>query len=109
MLLLVGWQSFITQTHQHFASGAFAVGTTADARSPDSLQSHDGSPANVPAACLICREIAHAGTYLLPAPLTLEAPPLATFWVAVAILLGLTLAQSSHAWQSRAPPHRLQA
>jgi hypothetical protein len=106
-LLAFTWQSFLTQTHEHFASRdvpAAASATTA----PAHLQS-GRAPANPADTCPICREIAQAGHYLLPPALALCAPPATGFWLSASPTLALTLSLRSHAWQSRAPPTPLQA
>lgn len=107
VLLAFSWQSFVVQTHQHLNTGAFSGAANAQA---DANKQRPGrqSPGDLP-SCSICREISHAGTYLLPAPIDFEAPVPVTFWLGTALLSGLALASRSHAWQSRAPPHPLQA
>lgn len=102
LLLSLSWQSVVLQTHQHFsplARAATASGTSV---------SNGQSPADLPANCPICRELAHAGPVVLPAPVALDAPAPLVFWFAVSVLLGLALVQRSHAWRSRAPPALLQ-
>jgi hypothetical protein len=46
---------------------------------------------------------------LLPVPIALDVPIPASFWIAITFLRGLAFTRASHAWQSRAPPHQLQA
>ncbi|WP_264939953.1 DUF2946 family protein [Sphingomonas caeni] len=97
-------QSIVTQTHQHYD---FAKLAQADGAAPQ--KPGKPTPGDSQNNCPICRELAHAGPVLLPAPIGLDAPATAGFWLAVTLLLGLSLTGRSHAWQSRAPPIRLQA
>ena len=103
VLLAYSWQSFLVQTHRHL-DGA----RTAASAGADGVQRQNQSP-DQPANCFLCRELAHAGHVVLPAPVVIEAPVVASFWLAVILLAGLSLSQRSHAWRSRAPPIRLQA
>lgn len=109
VLTAFSWQSFVAQTHQHPgldpASAAIATRTADAAPGVSGAQ----SPFDQPASCPICREIAHAGAYLLPTPVTFDAPAPVAFWRADAPSFRPVLAKRSHAWQSRAPPLQLQA
>jgi hypothetical protein len=105
VLLAFSWQSFVTQTHQHFDFGTLS----ATAKAEGSGQTGQQSPLDQQDNCPICRGIAHAGAYLLPAPIALNVPVPVVFWLALATIFGLSLTRRSHAWQSRAPPHQLQA
>jgi hypothetical protein len=108
VLLAFSWQSFVAQTHVHFSAGGdsaaapFDSGVSAGtiARSPSSDQ---------PADCPICDEIAHAGHIYLPASLSFHLPAFGDAWIVLAAAGILAPSQSSHAWNSRAPPHILQA
>ena len=106
VLLAFSWQSFVTQTHQHFDPGAVSAAAPAMA---DGAGPRRESPSDLPANCSICRALAHAGALVPPAPIEFGAPAPAVFRLAPATPLGLTHAGRSHAWQSRAPPHQLQA
>ena len=97
-------QSFVLQTHQHWDPIAAAKADSAGPQKPGKAPAEDQQT-----NCPICRELAHAGPVLLPAPIGLDAPALVSFWLGITLLLGLSLAARSHAWQSRAPPIRLQA
>ena len=113
MLLAILWQSFVTQTHIHTDPGAYAIaiGDSAVANSagaPARLKAGQ-APSDLPATCPICQEIAHAGSYLSPMAVAFEPPVPTDLWRTVAPSLAATLRQRSHAWQSRAPPHQLQA
>jgi len=107
MVLALSWQSFLTQTHRHFDP----VSTEASAQARDAAPSgvDRQSPSDLPANCQICREVAHAGSYLLPAPIGFDAPAPGVFWLAVVALAVVALVRRSHAWRSRAPPSPLPA
>ncbi len=108
VLLAFSWQSFVAQTHVHFASGGdapgatFRVGASAEA-------SAKASSSDEPADCPICDEIAHAGHVYLPGLLSFHLPELADAWIVLVAAGVLAPSQSSHAWNSRAPPHKLHA
>jgi len=106
-LLAFSWQSFVVQTHIHFepypASGV-AIGHSAVA-DPGPAR----GPADTPANCPICHEIAHGGVYLLPTLAAFEAPAPAPVWQPVTTQLAHLASKRSHAWRSRAPPALLQA
>lgn len=103
MLLAFSWQSVVTQTHQHLNPAVAGKADGADSMRPDRQ-----SPFDLPANCPICREIAHAGPALLPAPIVVAAPAPPPVWRAETAGLRKTLASRSHAWRSRAPPLQLQ-
>ena len=109
LLFALSWQSIVTQTHSHFGLDA-PLGAAATKVDIASTQQPDRqSPSDLPGQCPICRELAHSGQFVLPAPILFEAPAPVTFRAASALSIGSTLARRSHAWQSRAPPHQLQA
>ena len=105
-LIAFTWQSFLTQTHVHdpvpISSGTTIAG--AEAR-----VSATQAPSDLPANCPICREIAHAGLYVTPAPVVLSQPAMPAFWLAATEPRRLTLRHRSPDWRSRAPPAQLQA
>jgi hypothetical protein len=105
ILLAFTWQSFVTQTHRHYDALSAAAATTGVAVQ----QAGKSSPADLPASCPICSELAHAGQVILPAPVTLAAPIESPVWLASTTPLALSRAERSHAWRSRAPPASLQA
>jgi hypothetical protein len=109
VLLTFFWQSFVVQTHLHFEAGGYSLAAKSGEAGARAQPSGPQSPSDLPSNCPICSEAAHAGNYLLPAPITFVAPAPMAFWLAVTILLGLALVQRSHAWRSRAPPYQLQA
>jgi hypothetical protein len=109
LLFAVSWQSFVTQTHNHYDLGFVSAGTAAQADElyapkTDTARSGKHTPTQLPDDCPLCREVAHAGAVLLPPSIEIAAPALIASWVAVAALIALALAGRSHAWQSRAPP-----
>jgi hypothetical protein len=103
ILLAFTWQSFVAQTHRHYdpvASNPAKVALQSPGKS---------SPADQPASCPICSELAHAGQVILPAPVTIAAPAESPVWLATTAPLTLSRTERSHAWRSRAPPVSLQA
>lgn len=108
LLFAFSWQSFVAETHQHLLSDTGTTITLGKSAGGEQQKPAKPSPLD-PANCPVCREIAHAGSYLLPTPVSIDAPAPLFFWFATATLLGLALASRSHRWQSRAPPLRLQA
>ena len=108
MLLAILWQSFVTQTHIHTDPGGYATAITDSASAPTHLKAGQ-APSDLPATCPICQEIAHAGSYLSPTAVAFQPPVPVNLWRTVTPTLAPTLRQRSHAWQSRAPPHQLQA
>jgi len=103
------WQGFLTQTHRHYGPDAAPAATTSKVEVA-SLQSPGGqSKSELPADCPLCREVAHAGQFLLPGPIEFAVPLQTAFWLAVPKQLVPAPTRRSHAWQSRAPPSRLHA
>lgn len=99
-LIAFSWQSFATQTHVH--DPARVATAAAVAGSP--VARSGGQPSDLPANCLLCSELAHAGTYLASAPVTLALPGATAFWVAPAVERRLALLRRAQGWRSRAPP-----
>ena len=108
MLVVFSWQSFVAETHNHFARAS--ISTAANATVPVTTTSSDrNSPFDSPANCPICREIAQSAAYLPPAPIILPAPQTMLVWLVAGLAFGLTLERRSLGWRSRAPPIPLQA
>jgi hypothetical protein len=108
MLVVFSWQSFVAETHNHFARAS--VSTTAGAAGQvTTTPSDQNSPFDSPANCPICREIAQSAAYLPPAPIVLPAPQAVLVWLVVGLAFGLILQRRSLGWHSRAPPTQLQA
>jgi len=102
------WQSLVTQAHVHVAPVTYSAIVAGKTGSTAHIAPSRSSP-SLPADCPLCREIAHAGGYLPPTPILLEAPEPATIRLVPSPLRALAFGQRSHAWQSRAPPQQLQA
>ncbi|MEO6214753.1 MAG: hypothetical protein ABIO86_01875 [Sphingomonas sp.] len=108
MLLAILWQSFVTQTHIHANPDIYATAISDSAGAPVRLKAGE-APSDLPATCPICREVAHAGSYLSPTAVALQPPVPVDLWRAATPTPSPTRRQRSHAWQSRAPPYQLQA
>ena len=108
MLLALLGQSFVTQTHIHADPAAYATAITDSEGGAPQLKA-GRAPSDLPATCPICQEIAHAGSYLSPTAVAFQPPMPAGVWRDVTPSATPSLGQRSHAWQSRAPPHPLQA
>lgn len=110
LLLAVTWQSFVTQTHRHYDRGAIAAAAAVQEGGGAALDPQGKhAPSGLPDNCPICREIAHAGPVVLPAPVAIFVPVAVAFFATLAAPLGLALAGRSHIWRSRAPPLPLPA
>lgn len=108
LLFAFSWQSFVAQTHRHWEPSAAAAGISADSGAAWAKAGRQ-PPSDQPSDCPICREVAHAGAYLLPPPVALDIPMPAASWRAVAALLSPALVRRTHGWRSRAPPRPIQA
>ena len=96
-------QSYIVQTHIHFAPADLAL-LAGDAAAKNAPQ-HDRYPANDdPANCPICQEILHTGAFITPAAIALLPPTLAVSTIAIAARELPFIAAVSHDWRGRAPP-----
>jgi hypothetical protein len=97
-------QSYIVQTHIHFAPSDLAqlAGDSAAKSAPH----HDNFPANDdPANCPICQEILHSGHFVTPAAAALLLPTLAVSTIALVDRPLPVVSAPSHSWRGRAPPH----
>lgn len=101
-LVAFALQSYIVQTHIHFAPDVEArlAGVHGTAS-----HHHDRYPANEdPANCPICQELLHSGTFVAPAP-EIFLPPFVPVSAVVAAATALPIVIApSHSWQGRAPP-----
>jgi hypothetical protein len=99
-LLAFALQSYVIQTHIHFAPAAALAGDHG------ANGHHDKFPANDdPANCPICQEILHSGQFITPSAQFLLPP---TFAVSTITLVDQALPHilaPSHSWRGRAPPH----
>lgn len=111
VMLAVSWQGFVAQTHHHPDSGSAFASTMGATVLVDVAASADRkTPLKLPDSCPICRELAQAGSALLPPPAEFT-PPVATAMAAADTppALPSRIHPVSHRWQSRAPPQHLQA
>ena len=98
-MLAFALQSYVFQTHIHFAPQAALTDTTHGGH-------HDKFPANDdPANCPICQEILHSGQFITPAAQFLLPPTLAVSTIAVVDQALPHILAPSHSWRGRAPPH----
>ena len=100
-------QSVVAGTHRHVEWDSMVSATAGDATVKASPGL--GGPIDSPADCPICRELAHSGSYLLPAAVAVEAPMPRDDWQVAAIVSWPHLSQPPLGWRSRAPPLHLQA
>lgn len=98
-LLLLAWQAVVVQAHVHVRP----VATPPSASVGPAASTAPQRPDN-PVDCPVCREVAHAGQYLSPGPVLLQAPVSVASWRADAMLTSLSFVRHSHSWRSRAPP-----
>ena len=107
LLLSFCWQSLVVQMHQHLDPvrlAGLALTASEEVQAPGKQV-----PADLPANCPLCREMATAGAYLLPTPIALAAPEATSFHFTPTSLDALTLLPPARGWQSRAPPLPFQA
>jgi hypothetical protein len=118
MLMLVAFalQSYVTQTHIHFAghvvTGGFAF-PGEDSKAPNAAAlgaaqdkgDHDKYPSgDDPANCPICQEILYAGHYVAPSAIAVLLPTLAVQTIARVEAALPFISSVSHIWQVRGPP-----
>jgi hypothetical protein len=109
-LLTFALQSYITQTHIHFASSQ-VFGLSGDNFAP-TIKLTDGktapakkTPSNDdPANCPLCQAAAHSGQFVTPSAIGFALPSEAIAIVPLAIVVVTASETISHGWQSRAPP-----
>jgi hypothetical protein len=111
-LLAFSVQTYLTQTHVHFA----AEDQTSLAQSQLSLGDHnissktpvehkDRYPANDdPANCPLCQELIHAGHFVAPAAAALLLPAHLPSIVELTVQYAPFLHTITHIWRGRAPP-----
>lgn len=98
-------QSYVVQTHIHFAPRDLARLMAASSGEAGTRGHHDKFPADDdPANCPICQEIIHSGTFVTPAVAPILLPALS-----VSIILAIErplpfVSVVSHNWRGRAPP-----
>jgi hypothetical protein len=118
MLMLVAFalQSYVTQTHIHFAghvvTGGFTFpGESSGGQSDKALGAaqdqgdHDKyPPGDDPANCPICQEIMYSGHYVAPGAIAVLLPTIAVpTFTRVDVALSF-ISRVSHIWQVRGPP-----
>lgn len=108
LLLAFVWQGAVVQTHNHFDRGV-ALEAAGLAPAGAGKATDRQAPADSPANCPICREVANIGAVLLPAPVALAAPAPVAFRAAPVRLPILSFFAPPRTTRSRAPPQRLQA
>ncbi|HEY6579169.1 MAG TPA: hypothetical protein VIY09_07580 [Rhizomicrobium sp.] len=101
LLLAFTLQSFVTQTHIHWAPRASAGATIAKV-----LESTSGhrSPIENAATCPFCQAIVHAGAFFASAAPLLRLPVVWAECTIPRLIAAASRAPSAHNWQSRAPP-----
>jgi len=107
-------QSFVTQTHVHFAPAvASAFADVAGAKGSSAADHRQARPSDGrrpgptdddPANCPLCQEILYAGNFVAPADIALLPPALAVSTIAPATPAVVHVWAISHSWQGRAPP-----
>jgi hypothetical protein len=109
-LLTFALQSYITQTHIHFASSQ-AFGLSGDNFVPTAkLASGKAAPTKQtpsnddPANCPLCQAAAHSGQFITPFAISFALPSETVAIVPLAIVILTAGEIVSHGWQGRAPP-----
>lgn len=108
LLFAFVWQGAVVQTHNHFDRGVALEAAKPGASGADKATDRQ-APADSPASCPICREVANIGAVLLPAPVTFAAPAPVAFRAAPVRLPNLSFFEPPRTTRSRAPPAPLQA
>jgi hypothetical protein len=102
LLLAFTLQSFVTQTHIHWAPQASA-GTT-NVKVLESASRPDKSPIENTATCPFCQAVVHAGAFFASAAPLLHLPAVWAECTIPRLIATAVRASSAHGWQSRAPP-----
>ena len=100
VLVFFTFQTFITQTHVHL----LPVGTAPAAELKQQPAPDKQSPADNPANCPICQDIALAGHFTTPAIIPVPPPPLTALFAAAGFAAQGFVSAVSHSWHGRAPP-----
>lgn len=111
VFLAFSFQSYVTQTHIHFAHEAavniFAPiekSAPATKAAPGKHNPDKYPPADDPANCPICQEVMHTGAFVMPDFVALLLPSQPVSIVPAVITLPAIIKTISHGWQGRAPP-----
>ncbi len=102
VVVLFALQSYVTQTHIHFlhlARAAQTVGLAVKAPAH-----HNPQPADNPASCPICQDMAMTGHYTAPGAILFALPPLVAMPAQAVLEVPRFVATVSHIWLGRAPP-----
>jgi hypothetical protein len=109
-LLAFALQSYVTQTHIHFASEQ-AFGLSGDNFAPaakivaDKTAPSKKTPSNDdPANCPLCQAAAHSGQFITSSAIGFALPSEAIAIVPLAVVVLTASETVSHGWQGRAPP-----
>jgi hypothetical protein len=103
-LLIFALQNYVVQTHIHFEPGEFGAIVAAKTTTLSKVPSPLKSPADDPATCPICQEMALAGHYISPAPIAVFQSFAAVYWPPVWVVRIVAYTAALHPWQSRGPP-----
>ncbi len=108
-LALFAFQNYVTQTHVHLlwrgAPEAFAQSLgLAHVRQTPAPGQHQ--PADDPANCPICQDIALAGHFTSPGTIAIPPPVFMAISGQLVLALPAFVSVASHDWQGRAPPRR---
>jgi hypothetical protein len=110
VFLAFAFQSYVTQTHIHFAHEsavnifAAAEKAPASAQAPGKQNPDKYPPNDDPANCPICQEVMHSGAYVMPDFVALLLPSQPISIVPISIALPAIIETVTHTWQGRAPP-----
>ena len=111
-LLAFCLQTYLTQTHIHFAAenrSAFSLEQNAAAlfkpiAGTPEVPWDKFPPNDDPANCPLCQEILHAGHFVTPAAVAILLPFDRLSVIVVTAVTPLLAAAVTHIWRSRAPP-----
>ena len=110
-LLAFSLQSYITQTHVHFATSQVFGLSSSDTFTPTAKLAHGKTapdkktPSNDdPANCPICQAAMHSGQFITPTASAFLLPSETASIVPLAIAVLTASETISHNWQGRAPP-----
>ena len=112
-LIAFAFQSYITQTHIHFAqplSAAAKLLNPADSKSVGKSAAQRSAPQNAPAndepvKCPLCQAVGYAGHFVTPAQAVLLLPSAAVSFLPLTIAILSSRESPSHIWQGRGPPN----
>jgi hypothetical protein len=104
-IVVFAFQSYVTQTHIHLlstlATSQVASGAAKFQKTPAPAKR---VPADDPANCPICQDIALSGHFTTPVTIPVLPPALVAIVAAPAVAAQAVIAVASHSWQGRAPP-----